>query len=128
MKRVAPAASAHHTIGGNYDTCQKINVKGVISRIDWQNPHITVVLGVTDVGGKTVEWFVDGPQANGAVKAGWTKDLLKAGTTIVVVGLPSLPRSIMKDPAHSIFMTELTLPDGRRLSFVPAPNCPSTVP
>jgi acetyl esterase/lipase len=52
----AAAASAHHSVPGQFDTSKPIKLKGVITKIDWINPHIYVHLAVKEPNGATETW------------------------------------------------------------------------
>ena len=51
----ASVLSAHHSVAGQFDDSKSVTLKGVISKVDWVNPHIVVYMDVkTD--GETVTW------------------------------------------------------------------------
>ena len=51
----APVA-AHHSVSGQFDQSKPIELTGVVSKIDWINPHIYIHLDVTDARGKMTTW------------------------------------------------------------------------
>jgi hypothetical protein len=55
----APVALAHHSVSGQFDTSKSITLKGVISRVEWINPHIYVHLDVKDENGTVTTWALE---------------------------------------------------------------------
>jgi hypothetical protein len=48
--------TAHHGRGSTYDMNKRVTLKGVVSRVDWRNPHVVIYMDVKDDGGKVVMW------------------------------------------------------------------------
>ncbi len=55
----AASASAHHSFSGVVDVEGQITLTGVLSKIDWINPHIYLYLGVTDDDGQVTTWAIE---------------------------------------------------------------------
>ena len=34
------SASAHHSFAGQFDANQPVSVEGIVTRVEWQNPHV----------------------------------------------------------------------------------------
>lgn len=85
-----PAAVAHHSVSGQFDVSKEITLKGVISRVDWQNPHIYVHLDVKDEGGAVTTWALESLPTAMMRKAGLTKDAVAGtpGETVTITGNP----------------------------------------
>jgi hypothetical protein len=82
-------AFAHHG-GGMYDRTRLINVKGAVTAFDWANPHVMIYADVKNDKGELQKWSIEtrgGP--NVLSKAGWTKDTIKVGELITLVGYPN---------------------------------------
>ena len=47
--------SAHHSVAGQFDESKSVTLKGVISKVDWVNPHIYLYIDVKG-DGETVTW------------------------------------------------------------------------
>lgn len=79
---------AHHSKSG-YDGSKEITVEGVVSEYSWKNPHVWVVWGVKDVGGKIVQWTGELSAINTNLSLGMSKNSLKAGDEVVITINPS---------------------------------------
>ena len=90
---LAPAAWAHHS-QSEYDSRAKVDVEGVVTKVEWKSPHAWVYVDVTsDKGandkGKTVNWSFELPSPVTLMRRGWTRDSLKPGDRITVSGSPA---------------------------------------
>ena len=47
---------AHHSVAGQFDSTKAITLKGVVSKVDWMNPHVYVYLDVKESDGKLTTW------------------------------------------------------------------------
>lgn len=104
---------AHHSFGAEYDGNKPITLKGVVTKVDWANPHCHFYMDVTDGAGKT-NWKFEGFPANVLARTGFKKDeTLKVGDTITVFAWRARDGSAL---AHA---RELTFADGKRLFFGP---------
>lgn len=81
-------AGAHHSVAP-YDRGSFQELEGVISGINWRNPHVRLTLSVTDDSGQTAEWQLEGDSANAAARKGFTRDSVRIGDRVKVGGWPS---------------------------------------
>ena len=77
---------AHHSFASEFDTTQPITLKGKVTRIAWTNPHVWIYLNVTDDTGKLVNWGFEMGAPHQVQSRGWTREMLKPGDELVVVG------------------------------------------
>src|SRR5262245_66481988 len=56
----APFLLAHHSFSAEYDGNQPVKVTGVVTRVDWQNPHIWFFVDAKDEQGKVTNWGFSG--------------------------------------------------------------------
>ena len=106
--------SAHHSFGAEYDATKPITVSGVITKIEWTNPHSFIFLDVKDDKGNVANWRVEGYPPGVLYRTGWKKDTtMKPGDTITVFGWRS------RDGTNWAHSREVTLPSGKKLFFGP---------
>ena len=110
---VTPHAFAHHSFGAEYDHAKPITLMGVVTKIDWSNPHVYIYLAVKGDDGQLVNWALEGHPPNTLRRTGWTRGALKENDTITVTGWMS------KDGSNRIAGREVTLPDGKKLFLGP---------
>ena len=58
-------ALAHHSFAAEFDAAKPVNMKGVVTKIEWMNPHTYFYLDVTDPDGKVVNWGMEMGSPNG---------------------------------------------------------------
>jgi len=105
---------AHHSFGAEYDVNKPITLTGVITKVEWTNPHSHFYLDVTDAKGNTVNWKFEGYNPAVLYRIGWKKDLmLKPGDKITVSGWQA------RDGGNWAHSREITLADGKKFFFGP---------
>ena len=104
----ATAALSHHSVSGQFDTSKKVAVTGVITRVDWVNPHIYVQLDGKDESGASGQWAMETVPTAMARKAKLTKEMLagKQGETVTVIAHPA------RDGRTSAWVLRITFADG----------------
>jgi hypothetical protein len=105
---------AHHSFGAEYDATKPITLTGVITKVEWTNPHTHFYLDVTDRTGKVTNWKFEGYNLAVLSRIGWTKDLrFKPGDKITVFGWQA------RDGGNWAHSREITLADGTKRFFGP---------
>ena len=108
------AALAHHSFGAEYDAEKPVTLTGVVTQIEWTNPHSYLHLDVTDDKGHVVSWKLEGYPPNALYRTGWKKDVtMKPGDTVTVFGWRA------RDDTNSAHSREITFSDGKKLFFGP---------
>jgi hypothetical protein len=77
---------AHHSFSAEYDSTKKITLKGIVTKVDWMNPHVYFYLDVTDENGSVVNWAFEMGPPNGLQRSGWTRNTMKVGDEVIVEG------------------------------------------
>jgi hypothetical protein len=76
----------HHSFAAEYDASKPVKVTGVVSKVEWMNPHIWFYVDVKDDSGKVVTWGFSGGPPGMLLRRGITRDALKIGDVITVEG------------------------------------------
>ena len=109
-------ALAHHSFAAEYDTKAPVALKGVVTKIEWTNPHIYYYIDVKDENGNVANWAFEGYPPNTLRRVGFSRDLLKVGDTVNVTGWAA------RDGSKRAASRELTLSDGRKIFSGPPAN------
>jgi hypothetical protein len=83
---VCATAQAHHPFAAEFDRHKPLTLEGVVTKIEWQNPHVRFYLDVPDASGAVVKWELELGSPNGLLRAGWTRNSLQVGQKVVVSG------------------------------------------
>lgn len=67
------SASAHHSFGAEYDANKPITLSGIVTKVEWTNPHSFFYLDVKDATGKVSNWKLEGFPPNVLYRTGWKK-------------------------------------------------------
>ena len=111
---------AHHSFAAEFDANKTVTIKGVVSKVDWVNPHIFIYVDVKDANGKTTTWALQSLPPLFFRGSGLTKDVLMSKQEVTVTANPA------KDGTQAYgFMTKLSYPDGHVFSMSPADADPS---
>jgi hypothetical protein len=110
-----PPVFAHHSFAAEFDGNKQITLTGIVTKVDWVNPHAYIYVDVKGDDGAAVNWAIETGAPNVLYRQGWRKDDLKAGDTV------TLQAFIAKDGSHTAAAREVKLPDGRKV-FAGTPN------
>jgi hypothetical protein len=80
-------AFAHHS-GVMFDNQKEVTVTGTVKEFNFDNPHVSITITVTDDKGVTKDWNFEAASVRGMVQAGWRRSTLKPGDSVTIVGHP----------------------------------------
>ncbi len=75
---LAAPAFAHHSFA-MFDYSKEITITGEVKELRWRNPHIHILVNVSDGKGGMAEWDVEGGTPDTLHRTGWSKEILKPG-------------------------------------------------
>jgi hypothetical protein len=108
-------AAAHHSFAAEFDANQPVTLHGTITKLEWINPHSWLHVDVKNEDGTTSAWMIEGATPNTLLRRGFTRETVKTGTEITIVGYRA------KNGANRANGRDLILSDGSRL-FMGSPG------
>jgi len=106
---LAVSAGAHHTFIAQYDPDQPVSLTGIVTKVEWTNPHARFYLDVTDDVGEVTNWNLELASPNVLRRYGWTGKSLQPGDRVTVDG------TLARDGSKMANALSITLPDGRKV-------------
>ena len=85
------ALQAHHAVAGIYDLNKEVVLEGILKKLNFVNPHASIVLSVQDkkAKGKIVDWVLTTASVTSLTTRGFNKGTIKAGDPLRVTILPA---------------------------------------
>src|SRR6476660_7341219 len=78
---------AHHSFAAEFDAAKPVNLTGVVTKVEWMNPHTYFYVDVKDAqSGKVTNWACEMGSPNGLTRQGWTRNTLKVGMVVAFEG------------------------------------------
>jgi DNA/RNA endonuclease YhcR with UshA esterase domain len=111
--------AAHHSVAAEYDAEKPVKVTGVVTKVEWLNPHVWFYVDEKAEGGKVNHWAFSGGAPGQLMRRGIMKDVIQPGMTVVVEGFRA------KDGSNNANGTKVTFPDGRMV-FTASGNEPGS--
>ena len=112
---LAAPISAHHSWTADYDGGKPISIKGVVSKVEWTNPHTHFYVDVKDDKGNVTTWNFEMASTLALERGGWSRKTLPVGTEVTIGGFGG--RAVTERAIASSMITA----DGRNL-FVAKPG------
>jgi hypothetical protein len=101
---------AHHSFAAEFDASQPITLTGVVSVLQWTNPHTHILLNVVEREGLLTSWDLELAPPNALIRRGWPQSGLDYGDKISVRGYRA------RDASHRAKVLSVVFGDGRALS------------
>ena len=111
---MAASAAAHHSVSGQYDSAKPLTLTGVISKVDWINPHIYLYLDVKDKDGSVTSWTLSTLPTAMMRRAGLTRESLqgKPGEVVTVNAIAA------RDETKRLgWISKITYADGHHIQL-----------
>jgi hypothetical protein len=106
---IMPVA-AHHSVSGTFDISKELTIQGVVTKIEWKNPHARFWVDAKNDDGAVSNWEVELGPPN-ALKRNVGLDFIKAGDQVTVVLWQA------KDGSKLAHPLSLAFPDGRVFNY-----------
>jgi hypothetical protein len=104
---------AHHSFDAEYDSSKPITITGIVTQLDWINPHAYVHVNVKDAGGAVKTYKVEMGPPYALVRGGWKRDTVKAGDMVTITDAAAAKDG--SNAAGSMQTTSMTLASGAKL-------------
>jgi len=109
LSAAAVPALAHHAFAAEFDANRPVKLEGVVTKMDWINPHSWIHIDVKADDGTVQKWMIEGGAPNALLRRGWNRNSLPAGTPIAVQGFQA------KDGSFRANGRDITFADGSKL-------------
>ena len=97
-------ASAHHSFAAEFDGDKKISLTGIVTKVEWTNPHVWFYVNVKDPNtGEVTNWGAEMGPPHGLQRRGWRQNTLKIGDAVTVDG------SLAKNGTRRMNASKVTL-------------------
>lgn len=109
LAAVALPVLAHHSFATQYDANAPVVLEGVVTKVEWTNPHARFYIDVAGDDGTVTNWNLELASPNVLRRNGWLRNSLEQGDHVTVEGSKARNGSMMAN-ARTV-----TLADGKRV-------------
>jgi hypothetical protein len=86
LSLVASLGTAHHSFAAQFDAEKPMKLTGIVTKVQWRNPHAWFYINVEDDDGNVANWGMELGSPNLLMRQGWTRSSIKVGDTVTVEG------------------------------------------
>ena len=105
----AASVTAHHAFAAEFDANKPVTMKGIVTKMEWLNPHVWLHMDVKMPNGEVENWAFEAGTPNVLFRRGFTRNSLLPGTVVVIDGYRA------KDGSRRANGRDLTFEDGKKL-------------
>jgi hypothetical protein len=106
---MAVSLSAHHAFAAEFDANKPVQMKGIVTKMEWLNPHVWLHMDVKQPDGTVENWAFEAGTPNVLFRRGFTRKSLLPGTVVLIDGYRA------KDGSRRANGRDLTFEDGKKL-------------
>jgi hypothetical protein len=77
---------AHHSWTSEYDANKPLTVQGVVTKVEWTNPHVHIYLDSTADDGTVTAWNFEMASVLSLERGGWSRRTIKLGDVLTIEG------------------------------------------
>jgi hypothetical protein len=107
MMTLTAPVFGHHSFVAEYDSKKPVKVTGVVTKVEWTNPHIWFFVDVKDAQGRVTNWGFSGGPPGVLQRRGISRDAMKRGDVVIVEGFQA------RDGSNNASGGKVTFADGR---------------
>ena len=109
MLLLGGAVSAHHSLASQFDEGKPLTLQGVITKVEWVNPHVYLHLDVKDKTGTSASWVFETLPPAMLRRGGLRSDMLGKGEMVTVLAYHA------RNGSNLAFLRKITFADGREV-------------
>jgi hypothetical protein len=100
---------AHHSFSAEFDAARPVKIDGVVTKVEWTNPHTHFYVDARAENGKPINWELELGSPNMLLREGWNRNSLRRGDHVLVDAF------LAKDGSNLANVRDVRLPNGRRV-------------
>jgi hypothetical protein len=86
---VGTQLQAHHAVASVYDLNKEIVLEGQLTKLNFVNPHPSMLVAVPNADGTTTEWTLTTASIQNLTRQGLNKTSIKPGESLKITVLPA---------------------------------------